>query len=61
MKEFYLTQTDGIWVITEEPTENKVTIDESKIQKWLDGLNKIVATLEEPKPKRKPRTKKTTK
>jgi hypothetical protein len=57
METFYLTQTNGLWIISEQPTEHRVTVEAEKINKWLEILNLTVKTLEEPKVK-KPRRKK---
>ena len=57
METFYLTQTDGLWTISQEPTETRVTVEADKISKWLEILNLTVKTLEEPKPKKTRRKK----
>lgn len=57
METFYLTQTDGLWTISQEPTETRVTVEPDKISKWIEILNLTVKTLEEPKPKKTRRKK----
>jgi len=57
MQTFYLTQSEGRWTISEEPTEHRVSVEAHKIEKWLEILNLTVKTLEAPKPKKTRRKK----